>query len=196
MKKSLVLFAGGLCVSACMGSASTSASDGSGAPSSQPETAPPAHGQADPSAQEAAAPAPVDPWERQVFFGEQHLHTQNSPDAFAMGTRNTVDDAFDFAKGKPVKKIITGETVQKATPYDWCAVTDHAEYLSVMPLLLQEDSPLADTEMGKLIAAGKGEDAFHLIISSAAANDPIPYMSDPKLMRKLWKEHVETANKH
>ena len=23
-----------------------------------------------------------------VYFGEQHLHTANSPDAFAMGTRN------------------------------------------------------------------------------------------------------------
>jgi hypothetical protein len=24
-----------------------------------------------------------------VYFGEQHLQTANSPDAFAMGTRNT-----------------------------------------------------------------------------------------------------------
>jgi hypothetical protein len=24
-----------------------------------------------------------------VYFGEQHLHTANSPDAFAMGTCNT-----------------------------------------------------------------------------------------------------------
>ena len=28
-----------------------------------------------------------------VYFGEQHLHTSDSPDAFAMGTRNTPDDA-------------------------------------------------------------------------------------------------------
>jgi hypothetical protein len=42
------------------------------------------------SAQEPKKTTP-DPWKRQVFFGEQHLHTANSPDAFAMGTRNTVD---------------------------------------------------------------------------------------------------------
>lgn len=40
------------------------------------------------SAQDAKAtekkPA-ADPANRQVFFGEQHLHTVNSPDAFAMG---------------------------------------------------------------------------------------------------------------
>jgi hypothetical protein len=34
-----------------------------------------------------------------VYFGEQHLHTVNSPDAFAMGSRNTPDDAYRFCKG-------------------------------------------------------------------------------------------------
>jgi len=34
-----------------------------------------------------------------VYFGEQHLHTSNSADTFAMGTRNTVDDAYRFCKG-------------------------------------------------------------------------------------------------
>jgi hypothetical protein len=53
-----------------------------------------------------------------VYFGEQHLHTVNSPDAFAMGTRNTPDDAYRFCKGEAVKKNTTGEMVKKGTPYD------------------------------------------------------------------------------
>ncbi|MBW2161083.1 MAG: DUF3604 domain-containing protein, partial [Deltaproteobacteria bacterium] len=44
------------------------------------------------------APNPL----KNVYFGEQHLHTANSPDAFAMGTRNTPDDAYDFCKGKAI----------------------------------------------------------------------------------------------
>ena len=46
---------------------------------------------------------------KNVYFGEQHRHTQDSPDAFAMGTRNTIDDAYNFAKGKPIKKSTTGK---------------------------------------------------------------------------------------
>ncbi len=42
-----------------------------------------------------------DPADRQVYFGEQHLHTQDSPDAFMMGTRNTPDDAYNFCKAYP-----------------------------------------------------------------------------------------------
>jgi hypothetical protein len=41
---------------------------------------------------------------KNVYFGEQHLHTADSPDAFAMGTRNSQDDAFRFCKGEAIKK--------------------------------------------------------------------------------------------
>jgi hypothetical protein len=136
---------------------------------------------------------------KNVYFGEQHLHTVNSPDAFAMGARNTPDDAYRFCKGEAVKKNTTGEMVQKQTPYDWCAVTDHAEYLGIMPMLLEKDNPLEDTEIGKLIATGdpkKGEQAFQLIISSASRGKAIPYMADPKLMSSVWEKQKAAANKH
>jgi hypothetical protein len=59
---------------------------------------------------------------KNVYFGEQHVHTVNSPDAFAMGTRNTPEDAYRFCKGEAIKVETTGEMVQKKTPYDWCAL--------------------------------------------------------------------------
>lgn len=136
------------------------------------------------------------PWDRQVYFGEQHLHTVNSPDAFAFGTRNTPDDAYRYAKGEPVVKTITGQTLQKSTPYDWVAITDHAEYLGMMPLLLEENSPLADTPVGKLLAEGKGEDAFQLLITSASTNKPLAYLNDPEVMASAWKRQKEAAERH
>jgi hypothetical protein len=134
-----------------------------------------------------------------VYFGEQHLHTVNSPDAFAMGTRNTPEDAYRFCKGEAIKVVTTGEMVQKKTPYDWCALTDHAEYMGIMPMLLKKDNPLANTEIGKLIATGdpkKGEAAFQKIITSVSYNKPIHYMSDPKIMKSIWDEQKKVTNKH
>lgn len=136
---------------------------------------------------------------KNVYFGEQHMHTVNSPDAFAFGTRNTPDDAYRFCKGEPIKIHTTGETVKKKTPYDWCALTDHAEYMGVMPLLLKKDNPLANTEIGKMIASGdpkQGEAAFQQIITSAAINTPISYMIDAKVMRSIWDEQKKITNKH
>jgi len=134
-----------------------------------------------------------------VYFGEQHLHTVNSPDAFAFGTRNTPDDAYRFCKGEAIMKSTTGEMVQKGTAYDWCAVTDHAEYLGVMPLLLEKDNPLQDTPIGKLIGSGdpkKGEEAFQQIIDSAATMRVISYMADPKVAATVWEKQKAAANKH
>ncbi len=89
-----------------------------------------------------------------VYFGEQHVHTSASPDAFAFGTRNDANAAYRYAKGEAIKNDQSGKMIQKRTPYDWAAVTDHAEYLGMMPLLLDPKSPLQKTEIGKLISKG------------------------------------------
>jgi hypothetical protein len=136
---------------------------------------------------------------KNVYFGEQHLHTANSPDAFAMGTRNTPGDAFRFCKGEAVKKIVSGTTVQKGTPYDWCVVTDHAEYLGIMPLIIDKTSSMSKTEMGKLILSGdpkQGAEAFQQIMDSVAGMDPIPYMNDPKLLASAWEKQKAVINKY
>lgn len=160
---------------------------------------PSALGQDATSGKQAAEPAPPpDPWKRQVFFGEQHLHTQDSLDAFAMGTRNTQEDAYNFAKGKAIKKSTTGKMVQKKTPYDWVAVTDHAWLLGMLPMVLDDSSPLSKTEIGKLIASGdpkKGDQAFAKMMAAAQAGvDPAGF-TDLSIQRSAWDRQKATANK-
>ena len=36
---------------------------------------------------------------RNAYFGDLHVHTKNSFDAFITGTRTTADDALPFCKG-------------------------------------------------------------------------------------------------
>ena len=129
-----------------------------------------------------------------VYFGEQHLHTAASADAFAFGTRSTAVEAYKYMKGEPIKLDVTGETIQMRTPYDWGAVTDHAVYLGVMSMLLEKNNPMSDTPIGKLQAEGKGLEAFQKLFDSVARNQPIDYMLDPKIMRPAWQRQVDAAN--
>jgi len=134
-----------------------------------------------------------------VYFGEEHLHSSASPDAFAFGTRTDANDAYRYARGEAIKEAQSGKMIQKRTPYDWAAVTDHSEYLGMMPLLLDPSSPLQKTEIGKLISSGdhaSGEAAFQQIITSATINVPIDYLVDPKVMKTAWQKQVDAANKH
>ena len=63
---------------------------------------------------------------KNVYFGEQHMHTRNSFDAFTAGVSATWDDAYNFAKGQEVKLSTTGEPMKRRTPYDFVAITDHS----------------------------------------------------------------------
>ena len=140
---------------------------------------------------------------KNVYFGEQHLHTVNSPDAFAMGTRNTQEDAYKFAQGQAIKKSTSGEMVQKRTPYDWVAVTDHAEYMGVFPQFENPKSELMqkakDNPIVKMILSGdpaQGQKAFALTAEQLTQLQPDPDFNDPALIKSVWNKYVETANKY
>jgi len=120
-----------------------------------------------------------------------------------MGTRNTTDDAYRFCKGEAIKKNTSGEVVQKRTPYDWCVVTDHAEYFGVLPQLSDPNSDLVtknkDYEIIRLIMSGdvaKGDQAFAMIASGLTNNNPDPVFNDPALIKASWAKHIEITNKH
>lgn len=63
---------------------------------------------------------------RNLYFGELHLHTDQSFDAVLFGNRLTIDDAYRFARGE---KLVSGglEVMQLSRPLDFVAITDHAE---------------------------------------------------------------------
>ncbi len=80
--------------------------------------------------------------DRKALFGELHIHTLWSFDAYLFNTRATPDDACEFARGKPLKHPL-GETYQLSRPLDFMAVTDHAFYLGVMAKMGDKTHPLS-----------------------------------------------------
>ena len=79
----------------------------------------------------AAAPAPQPNPERNAYFGETHIHTSWSVDAWVMGNRLTGPaDAYKYAKGETIKHPM-GFDIKIDTPLDFMGVTDHSEYVGV-----------------------------------------------------------------
>ncbi len=73
-----------------------------------------------------AAPNPS----RNVYFGDLHVHTTYSFDAYAFGTVATPADAYRYALGEKIRHP-GGFDVQLRQPLDFYAVTDHAMFLGV-----------------------------------------------------------------
>jgi hypothetical protein len=76
------------------------------------------------------SPPPSNP-ERNAYFGDLHVHTQYSFDAYSFGTTATPYDAYRYAKGAPIMHP-SGFEIQLRTPLDFYAVTDHAMFLGVV----------------------------------------------------------------
>ena len=69
--------------------------------------------------------------QRNAYFGDLHVHTNYSFDAFAFGTVASPYDAYRFAQGQAIKHP-AGFDVQLRAPLDFYAVTDHAMFLGAV----------------------------------------------------------------
>jgi hypothetical protein len=63
---------------------------------------------------------------KNLYWGELHIHTRESFDATLFGNTLGVEDAYRFASGKALASA-GGEKMQLSRPLDFVAITDHAE---------------------------------------------------------------------
>ena len=70
--------------------------------------------------------------DRNLYFGDLHVHTKYSFDAYLLGTNVTPDMSYRFAKGETISNGVRDMTL--AEPLDFYAVTDHAILLGMANL--------------------------------------------------------------
>lgn len=64
---------------------------------------------------------------RNLYWGDLHVHTCLSFDAYFSGTLANANDAYSYAKGNTIS--IFGRDVKLREPLDFCAITDHSELM-------------------------------------------------------------------
>jgi Protein of unknown function (DUF3604) len=99
------------------------------------------------------------PW-RNAYFGDLHIHTALSLDAYQQDVRTMPKDAYDFAQGKEIPFHNT--TVRIDRPLDFAAVTDHAEYLGDLERCTSKDDSMYATEVCNVVRRGSGA-AFQVL---------------------------------
>ena len=137
--------------------------------------------------------------ERNAYFGETHLHTSWSVDAWVMGNRLTGPaDAYKYAKGETIKHPM-GFDIRIDTPLDFMGVTDHSEYVGVT-----REANIAGSYVSKLPEAQpmimkdpnsqEEQNRVFSYLLKLAASPPVKAFMDPKVTATVWKENVKIAD--
>ncbi len=150
-----------------------------------------------------AIPAQAEPNPmRNAYFGETHMHTMFSLDAFIGDNRQSPDMAYRFAKGEAFD--IGGTTKQLTRPLDFAAVTDHSEYIGEMYSTIVEDAPGHDNPdlvtLRSLDSLEQKQQWFFkyvLSVNRGAAKPKHPdFFAGPSTVKSAWQIMVDTAEQH
>jgi Protein of unknown function (DUF3604) len=139
--------------------------------------------------------------DRNAYFGEEHIHTSWSVDAWVIGNRITgPDDALKYAQGQTIKHPM-GYDIKIDTPMDFMGVTDHSEYVGVtkeanapgsaisklpeaQPLILKDPNNAAEQQK------------VFLYLLSLTSRPPIKAFMAPEVAGTIWKENVKIAEEN
>jgi hypothetical protein len=155
------------------------------------------------SAQDAAGQgaSQAAPEDRKAFFGEQHLHTSWSVDAWLFGNHLTGPDAaLKYAQGETIKHPL-GYDITIEQPLDWMGVTDHSEYVGITKDANTPGSAVAKMPQAQpLILADPDDPAdvqkvFNTLVKMLAS-PPIKAFMTPEVAGSIWKQNNEIADQH
>ena len=101
------------------------------------------------SAETQFSPYVGESFPRKVFWGDTHVHSSLSSDAFGLGVTLGPEAAFRFASGDVVTTT-GGIEARLARPLDFMVLADHAESLGMMNLVKDGDTRvLGDPEIAR-----------------------------------------------
>ena len=142
------------------------------------------------------------PYPTRAWWGETHLHSAISVDAGLVGDHLPPDTAFRFAQGEQVTSS-TGQPVKLERPFDWLAITDHAEFHGLPQAMAAQKQFITGTEMGQTLAKAMkeggtaGYDAFaNLTLSFANGKSPLPAANMKELLKWSWALSAEAADRN
>ena len=91
---------------------------------------------------------PLSNKDRNPYYGDLHVHTKYSFDAYVFGVTASPDDAYRYAKGAAVKHPL-GYEMKLQEPLDFYAVTDHGFYMGMIQAYADTSTDISQNDFAE-----------------------------------------------
>ena len=136
---------------------------------------------------------------RNAYFGDLHVHTKYSFDAYIYGTRNDPDDAYRYAKGETLTHA-AGIEMRLEAPLDFLAVADHATYLGMFEQMDKPDSQVGRHPLSIALRSAETTDdrvaVFREVLPRQRGYVDSDDLLDLGIVGSAWREIIAAAERH
>ena len=136
-----------------------------------------------------------------VYFGDTHLHTSLSGDAFGFGNKINDVDALRFARGDEIMSA-AGLQVKLSRPLDFLVVADHAEAYGALIAVYAgypEVMSSAKSKRWNAMMNEGGKASFRAVMEmiQSLSDKSVPLeLVDKKFFRSVWEKHTAVADQY
>lgn len=148
--------------------------------------------------------------DRNAYFGDLHVHTGYSFDAYAFGTIATPYDAYRYAKGEALLHP-AGYEIQMQQPLDFYAVTDHGMFMGVVQASADTSTDFSHYAVAKPLHNINAPDNYTetsiprrsqafasfvpSLISGIIAGEVDPKVAEA-VTKSAWRDSIEAADQY
>jgi len=137
---------------------------------------------------------------KNLYFGDMHVHTNFSFDAYIGGVVADPGLAYEFAKGNPIKVIDKDVAIER--PLDFAAITDHSEYFGELYSINMQDAPAHNAYLPRYFRSIgfdtlKQRELFYRLLRNVGKERAhLGFFQGYETTKSAWDVELEAAEKH